>query len=232
MAEQGEATSRPRGDRLVIMPGSSHMTLAILLETEAGAASATAMFAAAATEHRVRGLSGFVGAAFMTSPDDRFLLEIVQWESGSALAQVRDDDRYTDHVAILQNHSTVRQVARSSQVRVELPFTFVRGDAFTAAVMVLPESAGGSPADSVEPNADRLVHVAPGGGEGAHVTVIAKGNRIPPDIVSPGREVWRGSLRVIEAVSADPDAVGRPVHYRLLPASRERSSAALESTHA
>ena len=73
-------------------------------------------------------MPGFVGAVFMASRDDRLLLDLVAWESESALAAAMGDDRYAGHREIMRLHSETLHLAASSDVVIGAPMSCERGD--------------------------------------------------------------------------------------------------------
>jgi hypothetical protein len=207
---------------------------AILRDVLPGAAKALAMFGASATVNRVQSLPGFTGAAFMASAANDVLLELFRWQSAAAFGAVRDDHRYAEHTAIVDDHSTVLHSGFSPVLSVGAPFALSRGEPVAACLSRVADRTAAEVLALLDRTGPAmpgvLRHVVPSQG-GATILVLSKAGA-PLTHAVPGAESWRGELWVVEAVSAVPRSAGGPVKYRLLPRARDGQAGGSAADHA
>ncbi len=206
---------------LTLKPDSRFFSGTILLCPVPGAALAIALFNASATENRIKGLAGFVGAVMFASVEDNRVLELFQWDAAGSLDVVRGDYRFADHVVIVEQHATLGHAGFSTDLIVPEETTFKRGDEVEASGTLI---TGHEPAQITETlrqeaRQDVIHHVAVSA-EGCFVVSLSKGigHRPLSAFMQGATERWRHAFEVVEAIAPDPGAAGQSVDYRLFAA--------------
>lgn len=205
---------------LMVDPGRVGFAGTIALSCRQVPARTVAFVTAAATENRILGLPGFVGAVLFTDEERGMVFELVLWTSPGAVGAVRGDHRFGDHMAVLGPHVGHAMLCFSPLLLAAAPVAFGRGDQVGVSAALVPN---GSPSDvtaalggSGALREGVLVHLAPV--EAGVMAVSMAPHAAPPPPPAGAEERWRGAFRVVESFRQEEDALGLEVPYRLLPA--------------
>ena len=215
-------------DSLMLVIGGTEEYFAgvILLDCSPLQAEAISLFAASSTENRLKHFQGYRGAAFFASLCGRFALEFVLWDNAAALATVKKNPLFSEHINIVEQYVKTLYVAFSCGHETcgcgEI--SFARGErlSFVLHKPRIPLSLGVAREQTRSiaelGTARALFHLAE---DGKGVALLSKTSldASAGALLSTtfGPPVFKDQFIVVESIPAPSDAERFPPPYRLSP---------------
>jgi hypothetical protein len=196
----------------------------ILLDCSPLQAECISLFAASSTENRLKHFQGYRGAAFFASLCGRFALEFVLWDNAAALATVKKNPVFSEHINIVEQYVKTLHVAFGSEHGTcgSDGISFARGErsSFVLYKPRTPPSLGVAREQTRSMaefgTARALFHWAE---DGTSVALLTKHSldtsAAAPSSSTFGAPVFKDDFIVVESIPAPSDAERFPPPYRL-----------------